>query len=70
MVSDSSKTFYKPGQVVPKAGIYKVSHAQHRLPHKATFKANEKFPTCHKCDTAVRFELLVPVEEETERRSA
>jgi hypothetical protein len=56
--------------VVPKAGIYKVSHAQHRLPHKATFKANEKFPVCHKCDTAVRFELLVPVEEETERRSA
>jgi len=43
---------------------------QHRLPHKATFKANEKFPTCHKCDSAVRFELLEPVEEESERRSA
>ena len=70
MASDSSKTFYKPGQLVPKAGIYKVSHAQHRLPHKATFKANEQFPACHKCDTAVRFELLVSVEEETERRSA
>jgi len=49
--------------VVPKAGIYKVSHAQHRLPHKATFKAHEKFPLCHKCDSQVRFELLVPVEE-------
>jgi hypothetical protein len=56
--------------VVPKAGIYKVSHAQHRLPHKATFKANEKFPACHKCDTAVRFELLVAVEDEGERKSA
>ncbi|HET9838083.1 MAG TPA: hypothetical protein VFR84_07600 [Candidatus Angelobacter sp.] len=57
--------------MVPKAGIYKVSHAQHRLPHKATFKANETFPTCHKCDTAVRFQLLNPVEEEEqERRSA
>lgn len=61
---------YKPGQVVPKAGIYKVSHAQHRLPHKATFKANEKFPACNKCDTRVRFELLVAVEEESERKSA
>jgi hypothetical protein len=49
--------------MVPKAGIYKVSHAQHRLPHKATFKAHEKFPVCHKCDAQVRFELLVPVEE-------
>lgn len=70
MASDSSKTQYQPGEVVPKAGIYKVSHAQHRLPHKATFKANEKFPPCHKCDSQVRFELLVPVEEEGERQSA
>ena len=70
MASDSSKTLYKPGQEVPKAGIYKVSHAHHRLPHKATFKAHETFPACHKCDTQVRFELLVPVEEETERQSA
>jgi hypothetical protein len=72
MVSDSSKTLYKPGQEVPKAGIYKVSHAQHRLPHKATFKAHEKFPPCSKCDTQVRFELLVPVEDEGEgeRQSA
>jgi hypothetical protein len=56
--------------VVPKAGIYKVSHAQHRLPHKATFKAHEKFPLCHKCDSQVRFELLVPVEEDGERATA
>jgi hypothetical protein len=57
--------------VVPTAGIYKVSHAQHRLPHKATFKAQEKFPPCLKCDSLVRFELLVPVEEEdSERQSA
>ena len=70
MASDSSKTIYKPGQVVPKAGIYKVSHAQHRLPHKASFKAHEKFPACNKCNTQVRFELLVAVEEEPERQSA
>lgn len=69
MDSDSNKTIYKPGEVVPTAGIYKVSHAQHRLPHKATFKANERFPVCHKCDNQVRFELLTPAEE-NERQSA
>jgi hypothetical protein len=58
MDSDSSKTVYKPGQVVPKAGIYKVLHAEHRLPHKATFKAGEQFPPCSKCAVDVRFELM------------
>jgi hypothetical protein len=59
MASDSSKTVYKPGQAVPKAGIYRVSHAEHRLPHRASFKAGEQFPLCAKCIDAVRFELLV-----------
>lgn len=70
MASDSSKAIFKPGQVVPTAGIYKVSHAQHRLPHKASFKAKEKFPPCHKCAGEVRFELLVPVEGEEIRKRA
>src|SRR4029077_3189929 len=64
MASDSSKTVYRPGETVPKAGIYKVTHAQHRLPHKASFKAQEKFPMCNKCATLVRFELLIAVAEE------
>ena len=68
MASDSTKASYKPGEIVPIDGIYKVSHAQHRLPHKATFKARERFPACHKCDKMVRFELLVPAEHE--RQSA
>ena len=59
MASDSSKTVYKPGQVVPKAGIYRVSHAEHRLPHRASFKAGDQFPPCAKCADEVRFELLV-----------
>ena len=58
MVTDSTKTLYRPGQVVPTEGIYKVSHAGHRLPHKARFKAREKFPSCSKCTALVRFELL------------
>jgi hypothetical protein len=34
-------------------------HAEHRLPHKATFKARDKFPVCGKCAGQVRFELLM-----------
>jgi hypothetical protein len=59
MDSDSSKTVYKPGQVVPKAGIYRVSHAEHRLPHRASFKAGDPFPPCSKCADQVRFELIL-----------
>jgi hypothetical protein len=65
MASDSSKTVYKPGQVVPKAGIYRVSHAAHRLPHRASFKAGDQFPQCAKCADAVRFELLVAADNGT-----
>jgi hypothetical protein len=64
MASDSSKKVYKPGQTVPSSGIYKVLHAEHRLPHKASFKAQEKFPQCGKCAAQVRFELMVAAEEE------
>jgi len=63
MDSDSSRKLYKPGQVVPKAGIYKVMHAEHRLPHKASFKARDKFPACGKCAAMVRFELLMAAGE-------
>ena len=59
MDSDSSRKLYKPGQVVPQAGIYRVMHAEHRLPHKAAFKARDKFPQCKKCTGQVRFELLM-----------
>lgn len=47
--------------MVPTAGIYKVLHAGHRLPHKARFEAREKFPPCNKCTALVRFELLQEV---------
>jgi hypothetical protein len=56
---DSSRKLYKPGQVVPKAGIYKLVHAEHRLPHKASFKAHDKFPACGKCASKVPFKLLL-----------
>jgi hypothetical protein len=66
MASDSSKTIYKPGEVVPKAGIYRVSHAIHRAAHKASLKAGGNFPPCRECGTQVRFELLLAAEDEKE----
>jgi hypothetical protein len=63
MDSDSSRTLYKPGQMVPKAGIYKVFHAEHRQPHKATFKEQDKFPACSKCAGNVRFELMAAADD-------
>jgi hypothetical protein len=62
MVSDSSKTLFKPGQKVLKAGIYNVLHAEHRLPHKVSFKAKGKFPLCKQCGDRVRFELVTETE--------
>lgn len=64
MASDSSRKLYNPDQVVPTAGIYKVVHAEHRLPHKATFKAGEKFPSCKRCGLEVRFEFLVAADND------
>jgi hypothetical protein len=64
MASDSSKTVYKPGQTVPKSGIYKVSHVEHRLPHRASFKAQEQFPACAHCAEQVRFELVLAAKDE------
>ena len=64
MASDSSKTLYKPGQTIPKAGIYKVLHAGHRQPHRASLKAQEKFPSCKKCGGKVRFELVLETDDE------
>jgi hypothetical protein len=65
MASDFSRKVYKPGQTVPHSGIYKVLHAEHRSPHKASFKAQEKFPQCGQCAAQVRFELVLAAEEET-----
>jgi hypothetical protein len=43
---------------VPTTGIYKVVHAEHRLPHEVILIGGDSFPRCSKCDVLVRFELL------------
>ena len=58
--SMDSKTF-QTGHPVPESGIYRVIHANHRLPHAVTICRGENFPRCAKCADLVIFELVRPV---------
>ena|SRR5438105_12375310 len=51
------------GEVVPKSGIYKVTHTQHRLPHEVTVLSGQIFPPCAKCGNAVIFKLLRVIQD-------
>ena len=52
---------YKPGQIIPATGIYRVEHESHRLMHEATLLEENLFPRCRQCGTAVRFHLVRPI---------
>lgn len=46
------------GDIIPASGVYRVIHAQHRLPHEVTLIAGQPFPRCQRCNDLVKFELL------------
>lgn len=49
---------YKPGDKVPKSGIYKVTHDRnHASPHEVTCVFGKVFPPCRGCQHP-RFELV------------
>jgi len=49
---------FKPGQDVPRSGIYLVTHdAHHSDPHEVTCVYGKKFPPCRGCDHP-RFKLV------------
>ena len=50
---------YKPGEEVPKSGIYRVRHDGHHHDHEVTCISGEQFPECNKCKGAVRFNLII-----------
>jgi len=54
---------FKTGTVIPKNGIYRVTHSAHRLPHEVTLLKGEKFPKCQKCSDAVAFKLIRVLDE-------
>lgn len=40
---------FKPGDMVMKSGIYKVTHDGHTPPHEVTCVMGEPFPPCNTC---------------------
>jgi hypothetical protein len=49
---------YKPGDLVPASGIYRVTHdPRHAYEHEVTCIAGKKFPPCRSC-AHPRFELV------------
>lgn len=59
MRSNVTVQMYRPGQEVPKSGIYKVSHRGHHHDHEVTCVSGDKFPRCQQCGEQVRFALLI-----------
>lgn len=62
-------TAFKPGEIVPKSGLYAVSHREHRLRHEATLLEGEHFPACSQCGNDVSFQLqhsAVPIGEDSD----
>jgi len=56
---------YRPGEVVPESGIYRVTHESHRLMHEATLLEGARFPLCRQCRQRVRFDLRRGVKDPT-----
>lgn len=51
---------FRPGDKVPKTGIYTATHYQHRLPHEVFAVEGEKFPSCRRCGERASFHLTHP----------
>ena len=49
---------FKPGESVPRTGVYRVNHDLHRLMHEAALIKDELFPSCKQCNNNVCFELV------------
>ena len=56
---------FRTDEIVPQSGIYRVRHSSHRVPHEVTLLRDQYFPRCAKCDTAVMFELVRAVMNES-----
>ncbi len=51
-------TGFHHGDTIPRTGLYKVEHSEHRLPAQVTLRKGEIFPPCSACDASVLFSLL------------
>lgn len=58
-LEEIQRTLYKPGQQVPRSGIYKVVHDRvHYDVHEVTCVFGEHFPPCNHCGDHPRFQLV------------
>jgi len=52
---------FKPGDVCPQSGIYRVVHdPRHTAEHEVTVVNGERFPPCNHCGNHPRFVLERP----------
>ena len=51
------------GACVPYTGIYRILHAQHRLPGEVMLLEDERFPRCARCADPVAFELIRVIDD-------
>jgi hypothetical protein len=58
MSKRADRPTFKTGETVVESGIYKVTHAEHRLPHEVTLLKGAQFPRCSKCKEAVTFQVV------------
>jgi hypothetical protein len=58
----SGEKVYRSGEQVPRTGLYRVFHYQHRMPHDTVLRRGEDFPPCNKCGERVTFRLCATAE--------
>lgn len=67
MVQLSSR--FVPGEIAPRAGVYRVHHYAHRMPHLVIIARGTAFPECKRCGDKVRFAPMmaaVAIEEDVD----
>jgi hypothetical protein len=57
---------FRQSESIPQTGLYKVEHAQHKLPKQVTLRKGEFFPPCAACHAEVTFRLLKAAPAETD----
>jgi hypothetical protein len=60
---------FKPLDLVPESGVYRVHHLKHRASHEAILLRGGLFPECNKCGSAVHFESVAALPREEPRQS-